>query len=201
LKAAQFYSNNTQWCTQYPDNYEDYTSKGDLYIIINKELLNTTDNFRRLQFHFETNSFMDITDNKLKVNIKSDFLNIFKDNELVWLLEMVITEYTNIFLVIRINWKYGIYMLGYDEDIEESDFYGGYIVVDCVYDDIKLIYDEFLVKYGDKYGVLSSKNMFDEMLIDIEYDKISDYRNAYKAELNGEITYFDQDGVEYSRWC
>ena len=53
----------TSWCTastESSDYYDDYTEDGPLYIIINKK-----DKNEKYQFHFETDSFMDIDDDDI----------------------------------------------------------------------------------------------------------------------------------------
>jgi hypothetical protein len=79
LEASQFYAKNTEWCTQYPDRYNQYSQQGSLFIIIDKALLNTSDTNRRLQLHFESKQYMDINDRGLRSNIKKIFYPIFKD--------------------------------------------------------------------------------------------------------------------------
>jgi hypothetical protein len=65
-EASKYYATNTQWCTRFPGQYENYSKKDDLYIIINKELLNSNSDMRRIQFHFESRQFMDVRDKRIK---------------------------------------------------------------------------------------------------------------------------------------
>lgn len=61
-EAACYYGKHTQWCTAATDSYNyfnHYNSKGSLYININKKTN------KKYQFHFETNSFTDETDNPI----------------------------------------------------------------------------------------------------------------------------------------
>lgn len=58
--ANKFYGHNSQWCTT-KGSFNLYES-GNLYIIIDKERLNTDRSDRRVQFHFERNQFMDMDD-------------------------------------------------------------------------------------------------------------------------------------------
>ena len=72
-KGAAYLGVNTEWCTsdgQYslnPDyqdrenHFDDYNSKGNLYIIINKE-----DESEKYQFHFESEQFKDKNDEDLE---------------------------------------------------------------------------------------------------------------------------------------
>jgi hypothetical protein len=62
IGASEFYANGTQWCTRYPDQFNSYTKRGQLYIFINKEILNSDDPYRRYQYHIEDNQFMNLRD-------------------------------------------------------------------------------------------------------------------------------------------
>lgn len=61
--AGVLYGRGTRWCTTSPDTqiFENYNSKGKLYIIIDKERK------RKYQFHFETDSFADESDKLLPI--------------------------------------------------------------------------------------------------------------------------------------
>lgn len=67
LEASKFYACTSQWCTRFPENYEQYTKDGPLYIIIDKLKLNQDDSTRRYQFHFESNQFMNMNDSQIDV--------------------------------------------------------------------------------------------------------------------------------------
>ena len=67
-EASAFYGGNTSWCTRAPDQYRNYTSRGKLYIFIDKRKLNTDERRRRLQFHFEDSTYMDIHDSSINLN-------------------------------------------------------------------------------------------------------------------------------------
>jgi hypothetical protein len=63
-KASCLYGANTQWCTASKKSdmqFNKYSSKGKLYININKKT------GRKYQFHFETDSFMDETDDPISL--------------------------------------------------------------------------------------------------------------------------------------
>jgi hypothetical protein len=145
LKAAQFYSNNSQWCTRFPDNFANYTKTGNLFIIIDKYLLNSTNFDRRLQFHFEECQFMDINDIKLNADIKSKFLEIFKDFDDVWYLKYdIIFDFKNGFAVVELNEKSGY--------IDEN----GSEICECKYDIAWNFENGFAkVKLNDKYGYIN----------------------------------------------
>jgi hypothetical protein len=78
LKASQFYAHGTEWCTKYPDNFKEYSEQGDLYVIIVKRKLNTDDDNRMMQFHFQSSQFMDMNDERLPLQVRVAFLTFFQ---------------------------------------------------------------------------------------------------------------------------
>ena len=64
--AASTYGRHTKWCTatsKYPTNYfENYDTKGKLYIIIDKKTE------KKFQFHFDSNTYCDSDDNRVELN-------------------------------------------------------------------------------------------------------------------------------------
>lgn len=59
-EASCYWGSESQWCTASRSSsnfYDDYTKKGNLFIIINK-----TDPEQKYQYHYSSNSFMDATD-------------------------------------------------------------------------------------------------------------------------------------------
>ena len=68
-EAACLYGSSTQWCTASKDNnyFDRYNKQGPLYIIINKSIKNDRDKMKKLQFHFETNQYMDTTDAQINI--------------------------------------------------------------------------------------------------------------------------------------
>jgi hypothetical protein len=91
LKASQFYAHNTEWCTKYPDNFKEYSEQGDLYVIIDKRKLNTDDDKRMMQFHFQSDQYMDINDESLPQPVKVAFLTIFQHIKESWRLRYDMT--------------------------------------------------------------------------------------------------------------
>ena len=66
-EASVYWGDDSEWCTAYKDDdyyYKSYSSKGPLYINIDK-----LNNSIKHQFHFETESFMDKYDEEIKVPI------------------------------------------------------------------------------------------------------------------------------------
>ena len=85
-EASKFYANKTEWCTKFPDQYEEYSSKGNLYIIICKLLLKTNYPNRLLQLFLSDNfgddefgQFMDKNDEDVSNETRHHFYDIFKD--------------------------------------------------------------------------------------------------------------------------
>ena len=80
LKASCHFGKNTEWCTTHSNNFEAYTKMGPLFILHNED----AQGHDRLQFHFETLSFMDENDeevdifNKMDVNLPPDLMAKFK---------------------------------------------------------------------------------------------------------------------------
>jgi hypothetical protein len=63
LEASKFYGTGSEWCTQNPDMYKHYSDMSPLYILIFKQTLNhVSDPERRLQLHFSSLQFMDMSD-------------------------------------------------------------------------------------------------------------------------------------------
>lgn len=58
-EASCYYGKGTKWCTaaDYNNRFHQYSSQGDLYILINKR-----DPSEKYQFHFESSQFMDVKD-------------------------------------------------------------------------------------------------------------------------------------------
>ena len=78
-EASQAYGKNTLWCTaskttDYQFNY--HNKMGPLIILINKLAAKDDDTTHKLQFHFETNQFMDAKD----VSVRDSYLTMF-DND------------------------------------------------------------------------------------------------------------------------
>jgi hypothetical protein len=64
-RAACYWGRGTRWCTAFTENdryYISYADQGQLYIIFDKKQERST-----YQFHFETNSYMDINDNRINL--------------------------------------------------------------------------------------------------------------------------------------
>lgn len=61
LEASQFYGYGSSWCTQYPDNFQKYSEKGDLFILLLKGGYFTG----RWQFHFQEKEFTDFYNSSL----------------------------------------------------------------------------------------------------------------------------------------
>jgi len=69
-EAACLYGKSTKWCTASEDNnrFKYYSQQSPLYILIDKRIKDDRDIFKKLQFHFSSNQFMDTTDRQISVN-------------------------------------------------------------------------------------------------------------------------------------
>jgi hypothetical protein len=184
LKASQFYAHGTEWCTKYPDNFKEYSEQGDLYIIIDKRKLNTKDDNRMMQFHFQSNQFMDINDDGLPQQDKVAFLTIFRHIKERWKL-----RYDNVRSfhdgrdMVELNGKCGLV----DSDGNE--------VVSPTYDDIYTFREgRFRVLLNGKFGAI---DLDGKEVVPPRYDFIGYYQgNRAIVELNGKWGIIDLDGTE-----
>lgn len=74
--AACLYGKSTKWCTASDEynRFDYYNKQGPLFILINKNISNDRDTNKKLQFHFESNQFMDTLDRRI------DITKFFKSN-------------------------------------------------------------------------------------------------------------------------
>lgn len=86
-EASCYYGKGTQWCTASDTSknyFDDYNDEGNLYININKT------NGEKYQFHFESDSFMDSSDDSIKpiifktIGLSEGALNWYKNNVKEW---------------------------------------------------------------------------------------------------------------------
>lgn len=69
-EAACLYGKSTKWCTAAVENsnrFHYYDKQGPLYILIDKRIKNDRDHYKKLQFHFKTNQFMDTMDRQINL--------------------------------------------------------------------------------------------------------------------------------------
>jgi hypothetical protein len=66
--ASQFYGCSSQWCTKFPEQFQNYSKDGPLLVIIDKSKLNDSTNTRRYQFHFPSDQFMNFSDQSINLN-------------------------------------------------------------------------------------------------------------------------------------
>jgi hypothetical protein len=226
LEASQFYAYNpkasdgkSEWCTYYPDRFKSYIRQGFLYIIINKDLINTDDRFRRLQFHFESSSFMDIRDSELPIPIRLQFVNIFskKRSDGFKLKYDEVGDFNEGRAWVEINYKYGIVDLDgneviplkYDKvgnfkegrvEIELNGKYGfvdleGNEVIPPKYDRFGNFYDGIArVMLNRKWGVV---DLDGNEVVPLKYDWLGDFKDGRaRVMLNNKLGYVDLDGNE-----
>jgi hypothetical protein len=184
LSASKFYAKNTEWCTQYPDNFKKYSEQGNLYIIIDIQLLNTADLNRRLQFHFESEQFMNFNDEILLANIKSKFLNIFKEVKDNWKLKYDYIDNFNAELaMVQLNGKWGF--------IDTS----GKEICEIRYDWVYNFKNGFaIVKLNNKFGFINEQG---KEICPIKYDNYWPFDNGFaRIILNDKFGFINEQGKE-----
>jgi hypothetical protein len=218
LKASQFYAHNTEWCTRFPDKYKEYSEQGDLYIIIDKHKLNTDDELRRMQFHFQSNQFMDMNDERLPQPVKVDFLTFFRHIKESWRLRY--DEIGNFYegrTTISIDDKYGIVDLDGNEVVfpKYDDIYtfsegrarvnlnGKCGVIDLNGNEVTpFIYDYVGYYHEGRVSVrLNGKGGFIDLegneVVPLRYDRLGIFSEGRaNVELNGKWGFIDLDGKE-----
>jgi hypothetical protein len=184
LKASQFYAHGTEWCTKYPDNFKEYSEQGDLYVIIDKSKLNTKDDNRMMQFHFQSNQFMDINDDSLPQEVKVVFLSIFQHIKESWKL-----RYDDIGVYREGRAKVGLYN-GYGfVDLD------GNVVVPLKYDRVRDFSEgRARVRRNGKYGCVDLEG---NEVVPLKYDSVGYYQEGRASvELNDKYGFIDLDGKE-----
>lgn len=194
-EASCLYGANTQWCTAArKDNiFDEYARSGNLYINIDKK------NNRKYQFHFESNQFMDETDDRIKSPILStigatgklvDFYKKCRDDFDVLRISSKyqfignIKEYS--YTRVKLNGKYGF--------IDEN----GREIIPCIYDWIddeqSLCDDNCRIVLNGKYGFIDKNG---KEVIPCNYDGASIFNEGLAAiKLNGKWGFIDRDGIE-----
>ncbi len=181
LKASQFYSSKTEWCTYYPDSFRYYTDKDDLYIIISKKLLNTDNYDRLLQFHFQSRSFYNILDEPISISRAKEYMMYFKSG---WEIEISIKFNETC----RLN----------SDTIAIGGFIGWGIatrkgiIIKPIYDFIKILNDELIgVVRNKKVGIFDIKGkeilpckyleikILSHNLIAVKYDRFKQHRSKH----------------------
>jgi hypothetical protein len=185
LKASKYYASNTEWCTQYPDEFESYSKQGNLYIIIDKKLLNTTDSNKKLQFHFEAQSYKNIDDISLNQETKMKFVTLFKDCNKGWYLNFdYVFDFVDGFAPVELNSKWGCV----NSEGEE--------ICNLKYTMVYYFYNNFApVELNTKYGFI---NKHGDEICELKYDWVDNFENRFaKVKLNKKSLYIDEQGNEY----
>jgi hypothetical protein len=184
LEASKFYGKDTQWCTLYPDNFKFYSKLGDLYIIIDKHKLNTSDIKRRRQFHFETSQFMDMNDSKLESEDRKQFFSYFKLHSRNYLLNY---DYKGIYhegrASVRLDGKFGFV----DEEGNE--------VTPLKYDGVGNFREgKAVVKLKGKYGFVDKHG---NEVSRLKYNSVGDFFGGMAwVKLKGKFGFVDIQGNE-----
>jgi hypothetical protein len=182
LKASQFYAHGTEWCTKYPDMFKQYSEQGDLYVIINKHKLNSNYELRRMQFHFQSNQYMDIDDDVVSLNIKDNFIYIFRQVRDSWRM-----RYDEVLSFREGRAKVGLY-----------DEYGfvdldGNVVVPLMYDFVGHFSEgRAKVKLNGEWGFI---DLDGNEVVPLKYVWASDYQEGRtKVKLDGKWGFIDLNG-------
>ena len=191
-EASCLYGANTQWCTAArKDNaFKEYNENGYLYINIDKK------NNCKYQFHFESNQFMDETDNRIKSPILStigatdklvDFYKKCRDDVDVLKISSKYQFIGNIkecsYTRVKLNGKYGF--------IDKN----GKEVIPCNYDGAS-IFNEGLaaIKLNGKWGFIDRDGI---EVIPHRYEEVYAFSEGFVAiKLNGKWGFIDKSGRE-----
>ena len=195
-EASCLYGANTQWCTAARENnsFKEYNENGYLYINIDKK------NNCKYQFHFESNQFMDETDNRIKSPILStigatdklvdfykkcrDDVDILKISSKYQFIGNIIKGYS--YARVKLNGKYGF--------IDKN----GREIIPCIYDWIDdehyLCNDNCRIVLNGKYGFIDKNG---KEVIPCNYDFACVFDEGLAAiKLNGKWGFIDRDGIE-----
>ena len=190
-EASCLYGANTQWCTAArKDNaFDEYAPSGNLYINIDKK------NNRKYQFHFESNQFMDETDDRIKSPILStigatgglvDFYKKCRSRQDFLLMSskyQEVCDFSEGFAWVELNGKYGF--------IDES----GREVVPCRYDYAESFINGLAkVNLNGKYGFIDKSG---REAVPCRYYLAFNFVNGLaKVKLNGKWGFIDKSGRE-----
>jgi hypothetical protein len=165
LKASQFYAHGTEWCTRFPDMFKEYSGQGDLYIIIDKHKLNTDNDNRRIQLHFQSEQYMDMLDDRISRNTMNNFIHIFQQAKDGWKLRYdEIGEPCEGRVRVRLNGKFGFIDLNRHEVVPlKYDWVGDYRE------------GRVIIELNGKWGVI---NLDGNEVVSLKYDRIWDYSDG-----------------------
>ena len=195
-EASCLYGANTQWCTAARENnaFKEYNENGYLYINIDKK------NNCKYQFHFESNQFMDETDDRIKSPILStigatgklvdfykkcrDDIDVLKISSKYQFIGNIIKGYS--YARVKLNGKYGFL----DKNGRE--------IIPCNYDWIDdeqyLCDDNCRIVLNGKYGFIDKNG---KEVIPCNYDFAYVFDEGLAAiKLNGKWGFIDRDGIE-----
>jgi hypothetical protein len=184
LEASQFYGKDTEWCTLKPNMFNHYSEKGNLYIIINKHNLNSSERKRKLQFHFESKQFMNMDDENLKTEDKLVFYPMFKTHpDAISLRYDKVGEFQEGRAWVRVNDKYGFV------DLQGNE------VIPLKYDGVGEFREgRAWVRVYRKWGFVDLQG---NEVTPLKYDYIGKFQEGRtKVTLNGRYGFVDLQGNE-----
>ena len=191
-EAACLYGAHTQWCTAAREDnmFDDYNKDGYLYINIDKQ------NNRKYQFHFESEQFMDETDENIpapvldnigatpglrsfyqKNVLTSDFLKLLYDD---------VGDFYEGLAWVKMNGKWGL--------IDKS----GREVIPCKYDYARDFSEGLAtVRINGKWGYIDKSG---REVIPCKYNDVGNFSEGLAmVQMNGKYGYIDKEGNWYDK--
>jgi hypothetical protein len=187
FEAERYFGSGTAWCTVGNEDYfKQYTNKGPLFILYPKD----GDKERKMQFHFETNSFADYEDDVYGQPIEC-IENVIHNNEeiseLSELCKNIWKDKASYFMTFKEYLPIAIQRLSDGENPKD--------VFDWVGD--------FLNGFARVYlrGKWNFINQNSEILSPNQwFDSIGSFREGFTwVKLNGEYYYINDEGKLYDR--
>ena len=211
-EMACLYGKHTRWCTAAESSqnmFDYYHRQGELYININKQ------SGKKYQFHFESDSFMDETDNPINspiaetIRMTDGLLGYYKNNRsftdyLRLLYNQVGDESEGFVKVFDENEGYSWVRLSdgkklatayYYEDV--GDFHSGRAWVYVPHNEREAYGDEIEGEY-DNYNFVNERGV---LISDVWYEDVDDYHGKYtRVARDWKYNLIDLNGKPLFGW-
>lgn len=188
-EAACLYGAHTQWCTAAREDnmFDEYNQDGNLYINIDKQ------NNRKYQFHFESEQFMDETDENIPrpvldnigatPGLRSFYQKNLLTSDFLKLLYDYIGDFSEGLAAVKMNGKWSF--------IDKN----GREVIPPKYDWVEDFSEGFArVKLNGKWGFIDKNG---REVIPSKYDWVRDFSEGFaRVQLNGKWGFVDERGRE-----
>ena len=185
FEAERYFGSGTEWCTVANKDYFDrYTGKGPLFIIYPKD----GNKEKKMQFHFESNSFADYEDNVYKEPINCMEKVIHNDEEMIELTELcknIWKDKAHYFMTLEEYLPIAIQRLSDGESPEK------------VFDNVGSFYEGYAgVKFKEKYNFINQNG---EILSPNQwFDWVDDFsEGCAKVYLRGQGKNFINQNGKY----